>query len=480
MPSFVASEVERFRSAASLVAGLPSEVADFRALSEPELLAVNDEISVIIRSAQARQAAIAGEIARRSRHELGGQGLVQRAGHRTVEGFLKHTAGLTGQQAVTAVRAGTLLTEIADDGRVDSVTGEVLAPSQPWLAPVAAALLTGDVSPSAAEVIGLGLGAPNSAVSADDLRSAAARLVAESRAGVHPDRLRVRARELRDELDVAGVKLREEERRAARGLVHFRKAAGGWRTIIDHDDEDGAAFAEIIDRATSPKLRGVRFGSAAQRARAERIERDPRTIRQLAFDAFMQLIRQGADYDTSFMLGTGAPVIRITVAEQALETGIGVGRIDGQPDPVSLDTVQRLLCTADTIRIGIDPTGNILDLEKEHRLFSRRQREALATKFGGCMDPTCDRPPSWCEAHHIRHWKRDGGKTEIHNGILLCKHHHLKYHNEGWEILRDDTGAYWLVPPPGIDPEKTPRLMPLKSRNLDDLQRANNPQRAAS
>jgi hypothetical protein len=55
------------------------------------------------------------------------------------------------------------------------------------------------------------------------------------------------------------------------------------------------------------------------------------------------------------------------------------------------------------------------------------------------------------------------------HGILLCKYHHLLYHNRGYEIRCDRDGRYWKVPPASIDPEQTPIRMPLKTRNLRDL-----------
>ena len=84
----------------------------------------------------------------------------------------------------------------------------------------------------------------------------------------------------------------------------------------------------------------------------------------------------------------------------------------------------------------------------------------------------CDRPPGWCEAHHILHWARDGSKTNIDDGILLCRYHHLLLHNNHSEIVR--TGVdYWLIPPADIDPAQTPRLMPSTSAALRDLLRQN-------
>ena len=77
----------------------------------------------------------------------------------------------------------------------------------------------------------------------------------------------------------------------------------------------------------------------------------------------------------------------------------------------------------------------------------------------------CEREPSWCEAHHTKQWKRDGGCTNIDDGILLCKHHHLLLHDHGWEIVREG-GEFYLVPPVGIDPEQRPIHLPSKSRAL--------------
>jgi hypothetical protein len=43
-------------------------------------------------------------------------------------------------------------------------------------------------------------------------------------------------------------------------------------------------------------------------------------------------------------------------------------------------------------------------------------------------------------------------------------------HNNHWRIVRAD-GSYWLIPPPDIDPEQTPKPLVSKSAALSDLQR---------
>jgi hypothetical protein len=474
MTSMSESVEERFNTALVALAALPTDVFELRQLSEESLLRVTELQATAARVIGSAGALIAGEIGHRSRPALGMSGLAQRTGFRTAERLLAKSTGATKQQVKTSLAAGTLLVELADNGTVDEVTGEVLAPSQPWLRPAAVAVNAGHLSTAALDAIRAGLGTPNSAVTAEQLEVAAARLVEESLSGVDADRLWKRARDARDELDVAGVKVREAELLDTRGLSHYPLPNGGGRAIWNMDPETYASFIDIYDRSTSPKLGGVRFVSTEQSERSATIAADDRTPVQLASDALLQLLKLGADANPNCILGSGAPIIRITVAEAALDTGIGFGKIEGQDESISMDTVERLLCGGDSIRMGFDSQGNVLDLESEQRLFSKRQREVLAVKFGHCMDPNCDRPPSWTEAHHIKQWARDHGKTLVKNGILLCKWHHLKYHNEGYEIEVDDDGSYWQIPPTSVDPQRRRIAMPLKSTAVADLWRARN------
>ena len=461
-----------FEDAAAVLRTLPSDVAGLRSWDEDTLLAASGLGAELGRLLGSVNAAIAGELKYRSRPELGSDGLARRTGHRTVENLLKSTTGATKSDVLTVVRAGTLLVETMDDGKIDSATGEIFTATQPWLRPVAVAVGAGSISTSVSDSIASGLGEPSSAITADQLESAAFQLVAQAVAGVDADQLCRNARDLRDELDLAGVKIREDEVHANRTLAHAPLRTGGGRIWGTLDTEDYAAFVDIYDRATSPKRGGVRFVDPTKAAQAEGIKTDERTPGQLAVDAFMHLLKAGTNTDDSVLLGSGAPVIRITVAEEALTTGTGLARIDGQTAPVSLTTVERLLCDADTVTATFDQNGHYIEAGSDARLFNRKQREILAIKFGGCMDPDCDRPPSWCEAHHILHWKRDNGPTLIVNGILLCKFHHLKYHNDGIEIVINETGQYWKIPPATTDPDQTPILMPLKTRNLADLRAA--------
>jgi Domain of unknown function (DUF222) len=472
--------------AAAASGAVSTEVTDYRVLDDAGLVSLSRTHAAAQKSLGTVGALIAGEIARRSDPSLGAQGLAQRSGHRTPEQFLKHTTGIAGRDATTAVRTGVLLAEIADDGAIDAATGEVSVPTQPWLRPVAAGIAGGILSLAAADGIRSGLGNPNSAVTAVQLEDAAARLVAFAAEGMDADRLTRRARELRDELDLDGVALREEERRDQRVARLFDLPNGMTRLIADLDPESAIPIRELFDRSTSPKRGSVRFVSDEPPAMSERTEgerdkvdsilNDTRTTGQLFADALVQLVKLGADANPNFLLGSGAPIIRIAATRKTAETRTGLAHFEGQHDAVSVATLERLGCEGRHLPISFDESGLPIDVGREQRLFGRRQREALALKWGGCM-ADCDRPPSWCEAHHIQFWKRDGGKTDVADGILLCRHHHLLFHNNGWEIVRDAENRYWIIPPKEQDPGQSPVLVqtrvPLatKSRAMRDLER---------
>ncbi len=115
-----------------------------------------------------------------------------------------------------------------------------------------------------------------------------------------------------------------------------------------------------------------------------------------------------------------------------------------------------LLCSGWVRKIVRDPhTGEIIDLGRRQRPFSRAQRRALVHRDRGCVFPGCDRGPRWCDAHHLRPWE-DGGLTDLVNGVLLCRRHHQLVHR-GWRLTRDPrTGTVTATSPDGRTFTRTP------------------------
>ena len=468
-------------AAIAALSAVSTDVTQYRALDDGTLLELARLSGVERQLVDAHASVLAGEVERRSAPELGHSGLAQRTGHRTPAELFRVTTKATLREATSAIRVGRLVQD--SQPAADPITGELAPPAEPWLAPVGAAVLAGTMSVAAADAIRTGLGRPTVDASGDGvpdggvtsamLLGAAVHLCATA-ATLDPDRLHRAARDLRDQLDEAGIADRERHRHHQRSLRFVRQPDGMSRLIWILDPESAALIGELYDRATSPRRGGPRFVSEEELAQA--IADDTRTTEQLASDVFVELLRSGADADSSRLLGTGAPSVRILVTADDLATatdtgtgtGTGHGRIDGEHDPVSIDTVERLLCTATITAVTFDATGQAIDLGREQRLFSKRQKLVLATRDGGCLFPACERPPAWTEAHHIRHWHRDHGETNIKDGVLLCRHHHLLVHNNHWEIERHGA-TYWLIPPPDIDPEQKPIPMPSKSKALHHL-----------
>ncbi|MHA6694821.1 HNH endonuclease signature motif containing protein [Homoserinimonas sp. A520] len=474
-------------SIAAAAALLPRDSVTLAGLPEDELLAIPALFANITRQLEPSIAATAGEIARRSSFELGYAGLAQKTGFRTAEKLVQHLTGSTSREAVKLVRTGGIIHEaeiLTEAERTGEVSPEL---TEPWLAPVGRAVAAGTLSLDAAEAIRVGLGTPTDDITANLLAEAAAHLVDLANPNPAPsdpdapvsdplnaDQLLKRARAVRDELDEAGIADREKARHQARSFKRYLRGDGMTVYTLLADPENAAYVDGIYDALTSPRRGGPRMVDLNDKTRAEAIETDPRSTEQLAFDGVMAVLRIGADTDaktaTRSVLGTRRPAVRVLVTQTSLQSGTGHGRIEGQTAPVSIETVERHLCESGMVPVSFDRDGQCIDLGREQRLYSALQRIGLAARDGGCRWPGCDRPASYTEAHHINHWARDHGKTDLADGILLCRHHHMLLHNNHWDITRDG-GTYWLHPPTSIDPTRTPRLMPHNSAALGDLQR---------
>ena len=413
---------------------LELDAAVAAAFSDAALLDRQRRLAELRRRVDATAAVIAAEVYRRSRPELGHDGLAQRLGARTPAILVQHLTGTTAREATMLVRAGTHITTPA---------------GAPWLRAVSAALAAGDISLEAFETIRAGLGAPDDHITAADLTDAATTLLTRAPT-ITIERLAADARDLRAELDLNRVADTEHALRERRYLHLTRQTDGMTRLTGLLDPESAATVTTAIDAATSPRRGGPRFIDPAAAATAERLTCDPRTTEQIALDALVELIRIGTAVDDHILLGTGRTV-NLHVNAGDLHHGRGIARIEGQHTPISIDTAQRHTCDAGTIPILFDTDAQVINIGREHRHFTHRQRQGLAARDGGCRFPHCQRPPSWTEAHHITQW-HTGGHTNIDNGILLCRHHHLLIHNNGWRIDRHAEPNTWSCPRPNARP----------------------------
>jgi hypothetical protein len=431
---------------------LPSLVG-VEAVSDAALTSLVERYGEAKRVVEAGLARLSGEAARRSSVELGYAGLAQRTGDRTPEAFVARLTGSTAPEAKSLVDVGSMLT----------------SPS-PWLTGVVSGVASGTVSVATAGAIKKGLGTPSASVAADDLLDAAAALLEEAKDHT-PEHVGNLARDLRDELDAAAVADREAARRQKRFLKLTPLPDGMTRVTGLLDPESAAIVKAALDPLTSPRRGGPRFVDADDRARAQLVIDDDRTLGQLTHDGFVELVRIGSHADDGRLYGSKKPAVHLNVtladldARRLAGVDTGYAHLYGETANLSLATAERMICAGGYLPVLFDDNLNAINHGRTHRLFTTAQKAILAIIWGGCAVDGCDRPPSWCEAHHVDHFQRDHGETNIDRGILLCRHHHLLIHNNGWTITENGKpheGGWMMHPPPG-DP--TTRPIRLASKN---------------
>ncbi len=242
-------------------------------------------------------------------------------------------------------------------------------------------------------------------------------------------------------LDPDGVLASDAEHQRRREFTLTALSDGSYRAHGYLTPTCGAQLLAVLDAHAAPSP-------------AEDGTRDPRTRGQRMHDALETLsgfaVRRG-----ELLHGDGAVQLVITMTADQLVTGHGLaetsfGQLISIPDALHL---------ADEAKIAViihDTTGAILAEGRSKRCATRAQTLALIARDKGCSFPGCDRPPDWCQRHHIIAWINHG-LTDVDNLTLLCAHHHRNFAKQGWQCHMNN-GLPWWTPPPWIDPNQQPQL----------------------
>lgn len=487
------SPVARLTDAVARVSErLSSDELAVSRLGDDDLLAFLSDATEARKALELMVAAASAEVSRRSSRELGYSGLAQRRGLRTGNALVQQVTGLGRADVTRAVRAGEELAPMPPvcDGR-ESTTDAVtpLVPVVPdWLGRLRDALASGRVSQAQFHAIRTGLGEPPVErypdLDDDFLPAAWNRAVVilldEASTRTVED-LRDQSRIARDRLDPIGVTLRFEERFAARSFRKWTDPETGQHHAHIAFDDDASAWVDAVLRAALRPRRGPRFVGAEAADKTRAAVDDERTNEQLQYDTIVAILRTGANADPTQAFGDRQPGVRIIVAADALvragdlgETrATTAGHLEDGGQAVPPGIIEKYLCDAGAVPVIRDEHGRPLDLGREARLFTRKQRIAIAARDGGCVWTGCDRPPSECEYHHIDHWWEDHGRTDVADGVPLCRNCHMRLHNQGWRITRrrhpaSGDESYWLHPPPDpatgelSEPTELPSKSPLR------------------
>jgi hypothetical protein len=239
------------------------------------------------------------------------------------------------------------------------------------------------------------------------------------------------------------AKLERDEQQALRTRTFVMSAQGAGRVRLSGWlDSEGAA---IVRAALDPFCKPVPGPDGA---------RDPRTAGQRRADALVEVCRLDLTSDRLPDNGGHRPQMHVTVDFDTLTNQLSTGTLDNG-DLLSPATVRRLACDAAIIPAVLGSDSEVLDLGRTRRLYAGAARRALVLRDRGCAFPSCDRPPSWCQAHHIVSWL-DGGPTDLDNGVLLCAFHHRLVHHSGWEIKLGSNRRPVFIPPAHVDLRQRP------------------------
>ncbi|CAN5174609.1 HNH endonuclease signature motif containing protein [soil metagenome] len=394
----------------------------------------------------------AAEIADRSRHDLGTDGMAYKLGCTKPAHLIERVTLVAQKEASRRMRLGAAIRPTV------SLSGEVLPAEFPA---VAVALSDGGIGLDSAHHIIKYLGDARRTAQPDDLTEAEEMAVEFARTH-SADLVKDLLIALRELLDPDGIEPRDAEARALRsfwiredrdgmtifggkcsptvaGLIRAALAEGGnpkaQPRFLPEEELAAAETTEIIDEDGTVHIKVI----------------DPRTREQRQHDIIIGTLTAGlrnADKKSTSLRPLTAVMVTVTLDD--LQNGTGAGWIDDVTEPVAASTVEQMVCDGGATPIVLGKNGEVLYLGTPVRLFSVAQRKALAVRDGGCVWPGCTAPPSWCEAHHVIEHKK-GGPTDIDNGVLLCSaHHHMLHASEFFMKMID--GKPRLLAPAWLDP----------------------------
>lgn len=419
-------------------------------LNRSDLVSMTRAIGSARRALDALQADVAAAIAHESRSELGAESLAKQQGFRTTAQLIATTTGTSAGDAARLVKVGEAIAPRRD------LLGEPAPAKYPAIQQaVTSGRLGGAGAAVIVEFLDRARPGVDKALVADVERQLVDRAV-----GLSLDDVRRLVKRAEAVLEADRLEAREEERRAQRSLTLFERD-GMLHVSLITPVEEGAAVKAAIDGYVTAQFQARKDAGESGVVDAGGADADKRTVTMMRADALALFCAHALDCDSRMPVGGATVVVRVNLED--LEAGTGSGTVDGLDQPVSVAAIRRMAAAGGVIPCVLDSAGEILDWGREKRLFTKAQKLALVDRDGGCT--MCGLPPQMTKVHHVDWWSRDTGPTDLSNGILLCETCHHRIHDNGWEIRIENgdagsgtRGRVWFVPPPNIDPTRTPRL----------------------
>ncbi|HEX4401922.1 MAG TPA: DUF222 domain-containing protein [Galbitalea sp.] len=414
---------------------------DRGSLSDTDLVALLAAEEGARRLLDASQVLTAGDVADRSRYELGAEGLSMRCGQAKPVDFIEQTTRVSKAEASCRIRIG-----LAVRPR-QSILGQALPPERPIVAEAMTAGLLG-IDTAATILYSLKQAAGGCEATPENMDAAELALVKLGTTD-STDLVADIGRVWRDALDPDGIEPRYEEIRARRGVFIGRERNGIKKYTINAAPTLAAELDAVFLDSMDPKA-GPRFLSEDDLARAvtvgeddngELVETiiDPRSLDQKQHDILEGVLTAGlrATWEGPVNLRTIGSVTAV-IQLKDLQDGTGYGILEGADEVIPATAVQEIACDTGFQLVVMGSKGEPLYHGLLQRYFTPPQRRAMIVRDGDrCIAPGCKKRAASTHAHHVIFYSH-GGPTDIDNGVLLCPAHHHALHQGAFEIRMID------------------------------------------
>ena len=245
----------------------------------------------------------------------------------------------------------------------------------------------------------------------------------------------------------------EKAARSQRAFTMYPRA--GMYVLTGQVDPEGAAYlSAALDPLSAPRATSI--DGADERSPAHR-----------RCDALVELSRrQIAAADLPDIGGVPTLVVVTLTLDQltgpvaattTVDAGEGCAELVGGTirEPISAGRARRLACHAGLLPAVLGGDSHVLDWGHTQRLAIPAQRRALALRDQGCTFSGCDRPPSWCEAHHTVPFGTSR-RTHLDELALVCDAHHDLAHTDKWTLTLEPDGMHWAPKQPDPPPQAEP------------------------
>jgi hypothetical protein len=181
---------------------------------------------------------------------------------------------------------------------------------------------------------------------------------------------------------------------------------------------------------------------------------DTRTADQRRADALEHLCRSYLDWGDRPTVGGERPHLTVVVDSEAFQGRPGTCELQ-DTGPIHPEMARMWACDASVTRVVMGPRSEPLDVGRSTPVVPAAMRKAVMARDRHCTFPGCRRPPSWTDAHHVRHWA-DGGRTAVGNLILVCRLHHRLVHRGGFGVEMKDGRPVFSRPDGTVMGERGP------------------------